>query len=107
MIVRSCLTALIVLPLITLATAATKKNTPAEQPKVAPSSPPSTQKVPPLMQKTNLVLGTATPGGGFPFYGDALAASVNETDQTFNIETRNTKGSAENIPLLEEGKLDI
>lgn len=59
------------------------------------------------MQKTNIILGTATPGGGFPLYGDALAASVNETDPTFHIETRNTKGSAENISLLEDNKLDI
>lgn len=59
------------------------------------------------MQKTNIVLGTATPGGGFPLFGDALAASVNETEQSFHIETRNTKGSAENITLLEDNKLDI
>ena len=59
------------------------------------------------MQKTNLVLGTATPGGGFPLFGDALAASVNETDPSFHIETRNTKGSAENITLLETDKLDL
>jgi TRAP transporter TAXI family solute receptor len=32
---------------------------------------------------------------------------MNEIDPTFSIEPRNTKGSNENIPLLEEGKLDI
>jgi TRAP transporter TAXI family solute receptor len=58
-------------------------------------------------QKTNVILGTATPGGGFPVYGAAFAATVNEADPTLNVETRNTKGSAENIPLLEAGKLDI
>src|SRR4051794_34869944 len=57
--------------------------------------------------KTTIVLGTATPGGGFPLYGNALAEIVNETDPTLAIEPRNTKGSNENIPLLEEGKLDI
>ena len=60
-----------------------------------------------LLQKTVLVLGTATPGGGFPLYGDALADAVNETDSSFQIETRNTKGSAENISLLENNAIDI
>jgi TRAP transporter TAXI family solute receptor len=52
-------------------------------------------------------LGTATPGGGFPLYGGALADTINETDASLNVETRNTKGSTENIPLLEAGELDI
>ena len=54
-----------------------------------------------------LTLGTATPGGGFPVYGDAFAATVHEADPTITIEARNTKGSAENVPLLEQGKLDL
>jgi hypothetical protein len=54
-----------------------------------------------------VILGTATPGGGFPLYGDNLAATINETDPSLNVETRNTKGSTENIPLLEAGQLDI
>jgi len=55
----------------------------------------------------NVILGTATPGGGFPLYGDNLAAVVNETDPALHIEPHNTKGSTENIPLLEAGQLDI
>ncbi len=54
-----------------------------------------------------VILGTATPGGGFPLYGDAFAATVNETDPSLLVEPRNTKGSTENIPLLEAAKLDI
>ncbi len=54
-----------------------------------------------------LTLGTATPGGGFPVYGDAFKATVQEADPTITIEARNTQGSAENIPLLEQGKLDL
>ncbi len=54
-----------------------------------------------------VTLGTATPGGGFPVYGDALVATVKEADPSLTIEARNTKGSAENVPLLEQGKLDI
>jgi TRAP transporter TAXI family solute receptor len=56
---------------------------------------------------TGVVLGTATPGGGFPLYGGALADTVNEIDPALRVEPRNTKGSTENIPLLEQGKLDI
>src|SRR5262249_49320328 len=37
-------------------------------------------------QTTNVVLGTATPGGGFPLYGDALIAAVNEVDPSLAIE---------------------
>jgi hypothetical protein len=54
-----------------------------------------------------LVLGTATPGGGFPIYGDAFAEVVNAQDPTLQVQPRNTKGSGENVPLLEAGKLDI
>ena len=52
-------------------------------------------------------LGTATPGGGFPLYGNAFAEVMNEADPSFSIQPRNTKGSNENIPLLEAGELDI
>jgi TRAP transporter TAXI family solute receptor len=58
-------------------------------------------------RKTVVVLGTATPGGGFPVYGKAYSSTLNETDPTLSVEPRNTKGSTENIPLLEAGKIDI
>ncbi len=57
--------------------------------------------------KTVVVLGTATPGGGFPVYGAAVADTIHETEPTLAIEQRNTKGSTENVPLLEAGQLDI
>ena len=57
--------------------------------------------------KTTISLGTATPGGGFPLYGNAFAEIMNAADPTLSIEPRNTKGSNENIPLLEAGQLDI
>jgi TRAP transporter TAXI family solute receptor len=59
------------------------------------------------IQKTTISLGTATPGGGFPLYGNAFAQVMNDADPTLSIEPRNTKGSYENIPLLESGQLDI
>ncbi|HEX6689771.1 MAG TPA: TAXI family TRAP transporter solute-binding subunit [Burkholderiales bacterium] len=54
-----------------------------------------------------LVLATATPGGGFPVYGDAFAEMVNAQEPRLRLQTRNTKGSTENVPLLEEGKVDL
>jgi TRAP transporter TAXI family solute receptor len=54
-----------------------------------------------------LVLGTATPGGGFPVYGDAFAEMVNAQETRLRVTTRNTKGSTENVPLLEDGKLEL
>jgi len=59
------------------------------------------------ISKTTISLGTATPGGGFPLYGDAFAEIMNAADPTLSILPRNTKGSNENIPLLEKGELDI
>ncbi|MFL5046192.1 MAG: TAXI family TRAP transporter solute-binding subunit, partial [Xanthobacteraceae bacterium] len=58
-------------------------------------------------EQTRVILGTATPGGGFPLYGGVVAEVVNATDPSLFIEPRNTKGSTENVPLLEDGKLDI
>jgi len=60
-----------------------------------------------IIQKTTISLGTATPGGGFPLYGNAFAEVMNDADSTLAIEPRNTKGSNENIPLLEAGQLDL
>src|SRR5215813_13531647 len=59
------------------------------------------------IQQTEITLGTATPGGGFPLYGNAFAEIMNAADPTRMIEPRNTKGSNENIPLLESGQIDI
>lgn len=56
---------------------------------------------------TPLSLGTATPGGGFPLYGRAFAETINAADPTLSIAPRNTRGSNENIPLLEKGELDL
>lgn len=58
-------------------------------------------------EKTKVVLGTATPGGGFPAYGWPYAEVLNATDPTLAIEPINTKGSNENVVTLDEGKIDI
>lgn len=59
------------------------------------------------MKTEPIVLGTATPGGGFPLYGGAFAEAVQAADPSLSIETRNTKGSTENLPMLAAGALDI
>src|SRR5205085_9947998 len=59
------------------------------------------------ISRTTISLGTATPGGGFPVYGNAFAELMNAADASFVIEPRNTKGSNENIPMMESGQLDI
>ncbi|HEY5292303.1 MAG TPA: TAXI family TRAP transporter solute-binding subunit, partial [Burkholderiales bacterium] len=58
-------------------------------------------------EKTTVILGTATPGGGFPVYGDAVVAIVNAADASLALQPKNTKGSTENVPMLEVGQLDI
>ncbi len=58
-------------------------------------------------ERTRVSLGTATPGGGFPVYGEAFAAAINSADPTLEIVPRNTRGSAENLPMLERGELDL
>jgi TRAP transporter TAXI family solute receptor len=58
-------------------------------------------------QHVKVRLGTATPGGGFPVYGDAFIAAIRAQDPTLEIEPINTKGSTENVPRLEAGTLDI
>jgi hypothetical protein len=57
--------------------------------------------------KMTITLATATPGGGFPLYGGAVAETVTAVDPSLTIECRNTKGSTENVPLLEAGSMDL
>jgi uncharacterized protein len=59
------------------------------------------------MDKSQIILATATPGGGFPLYGDTVAEIVNAVDPSLAVVTRNTRGSTENVPLLETGGVDL
>lgn len=52
-------------------------------------------------------LGTATAGGGFQLYGQHLAEVINATDPGLRVETIATRGSRQNLELLEEGKIDV
>lgn len=60
-----------------------------------------------MAQPAKVLLGTATPGGGFPAYGAALIEALSTADSDLLIEARNTKGSTENVPMLERGDLDL
>ena len=60
-----------------------------------------------LTERITVSLGTATPGGGFPVYGQAFTDTVNEIEPALEVTPQNTKGSTENIPLLEAGKIDL
>ena len=58
-------------------------------------------------EKSRLIFGTATPGGGFPAYGWPYAEVLNAADATLGIDPINTKGSTENIVSLEQDKMDL
>ncbi|WP_295145645.1 TAXI family TRAP transporter solute-binding subunit [uncultured Reyranella sp.] len=63
--------------------------------------------MPAAAQSTKVRLGTATPGGGFPVYGAAFVEGVRRFEPALEIEAINTRGSTENVPMLEAGALDI
>jgi uncharacterized protein len=52
-------------------------------------------------------LGTATPGGGFQLFGQHLADVVNATDTGLAVAPVATRGSRENLALLERAEIDI
>jgi uncharacterized protein len=54
-----------------------------------------------------VTLATATPGGGFPLYGGVVAEVANAVDPSLAVECRNTRGSTENVPLLETSQVDL
>ncbi|MFN7086108.1 MAG: TAXI family TRAP transporter solute-binding subunit [Burkholderiales bacterium] len=61
----------------------------------------------PATAQNRLVFGTATPGGGFPAYGWPYAEVLNAADPLLGIEPINTKGSNENVMLLDQGRIDL
>ena len=54
-----------------------------------------------------VVLGTATKGGGFQLFGQNLAEVINATEPSLQVEAIATGGSKQNLPFLEQGKIDI
>ena len=59
------------------------------------------------LQPTQVVLGTATPGGGFQLFGQHMAEVINGIEPSLQVEVIPTRGSLQNIDLLETGRIDI
>lgn len=68
---------------------------------------PALAAFPAAAQTVKVRLGTATPGGGFPVYGAAFVEGVRASDPGLEIEAINTRGSTENVPMLEAATLDM
>lgn len=56
---------------------------------------------------TPVLWATATEGGGFQLFGNALAEVIKATDSGLAVETLATRGSRQNIQLLEAGEADV
>lgn len=54
-----------------------------------------------------VTLATATPGGGFPAFGEAFSGAIHAADPDLVIAPRPSGGSAENIGLLRRGEVDL
>lgn len=58
-------------------------------------------------QRVVLSFGTAAEGGGFVVYAESFVDAVRWANPSIKIKPQATKGTVENIPLLEAGKIDI
>lgn len=54
-----------------------------------------------------ITLATATPGGGFPAYGEAFSKAVNRADPGLLVVPEASGGSAENLERLSRGTVDL
>ena len=57
--------------------------------------------------ETRLALATATQGGSFPAFGQALAETVHAVDPGLTLALVPSKGSMENLALLKAGTVDL
>ncbi|MEJ2320766.1 MAG: TAXI family TRAP transporter solute-binding subunit, partial [Gammaproteobacteria bacterium] len=58
-------------------------------------------------EATSVSWATATEGGGFQLFGKNLAEVINATDSRLNVDALATKGSRQNLELLEAGEADV
>jgi TRAP transporter TAXI family solute receptor len=63
--------------------------------------------VPTAAGVTRVAMGTATPGGGFQLFGQHLAEVINSETADLEGDAVATRGSRENLRLLEQGDIDI
>ncbi len=52
------------------------------------------------------LLGTSTPGGGFALYGETLERVLNRRAGRTSIQAKQTRGTTENLDLLDKGDID-
>lgn len=60
-----------------------------------------------LAQQSGLKFGTSGEGGGFIVYAGAFVDAMKWASPSIGVKPVPTRGSVENVPLLQEGKLDI
>lgn len=70
-----------------------------------PSAVAAPASVPAALQP--LRLGTSTPGGGFSQYGELLQAVLNRRQGREVLQALPTRGTVENLDLLQRGELDM
>jgi len=58
-------------------------------------------------QAGGVKFGTAAEGGGFIVYAGAFVDAIKWASPSVGVRSVPTRGSVENVPLLQEGKLDI
>src|SRR6266540_3080888 len=58
-------------------------------------------------QSAGVKFGTSGEGGGFIIYAGAFVDAIKWANPSIGIKPIPTRGSVENVPLLQEGKLDI
>ncbi len=54
-----------------------------------------------------ITLGSGSDGGGFSVYASAFTDALRSVDPTFEIRVTGTKGTVQNVPMMEAGDLDI
>ena len=60
-----------------------------------------------MHRRPKITLATAAEGGAFVVYGQALIDMLRAVDAVLEIRSRPTKGSGENVRLLEAGEVDL
>ncbi len=56
---------------------------------------------------TKVSVGTASEGGAFVLYGGALIDALKSVEPSLEMRERMTRGTLDNVPMLERGELDI
>jgi TRAP transporter TAXI family solute receptor len=58
-------------------------------------------------QSMKILLGSGSEGGGFRVYAQAFTDALRSVDPTFEIKVTGTRGTPQNVEMMEAGDLDI